>query len=206
MDWLNEICITSGNTEDKPTTSMASGRFGRPRKMFLEAGTRMKQIKVQEIVKSNTKEELCLATQIKLYSKGHRDAASLLRKITYSPKKATRLKKAEFVKYSSNLIYSPEEALALFISLKLSRSQYINLRQSAKTKNLKNLYPPYYKLIEAKKNVTHHPIFLQRRHQLKFHFKLCWITQLEEFLNRNVQSSSPLLPANQSFVCFISGV
>ena len=47
-------------------------------------------------------------------------------------------------------MYSPREALHLFTEMKLTRYQYRILRESAIGKDLKNLFPPYYKLLEEK--------------------------------------------------------
>lgn len=45
--------------------------------------------------------------------------------------------------------YSNEQALALFVSLGLSKQQYINLRKSAQDEHC-NIYPSYYKIQQAK--------------------------------------------------------
>lgn len=46
--------------------------------------------------------------------------------------------------------YSPNEALALYVDLKCTRQKYDLMHSQAKSRN-SNLYPPYYKLLEAKK-------------------------------------------------------
>lgn len=45
--------------------------------------------------------------------------------------------------------YSNEQALALFVSLGLSKQQYINLRKSAQDEHC-NIYPSYYQIQQAK--------------------------------------------------------
>ncbi|KAL0810228.1 hypothetical protein ABMA28_000592 [Loxostege sticticalis] len=84
---------------------------------------------------------------MKLHSVGKRKAASALHNISSSPPECTVTSRGSL---QNDISYSAKEALALFTQLKLTRLQYIELRASAIRKNMQNLYPPYYKLLEEK--------------------------------------------------------
>lgn len=141
--WLNKIIISSGST---PSSTASSARLGRPRKGFYDLTDKVKRRKLHNEVQSKSKEELCLVASMKLPSEGYRNAASLILDISVSPYKAnTRAKNSQ-----EEISYSPREALHLFTEMKLTRHQYGILRESAFRKSLKNLFRPYYKLLEEK--------------------------------------------------------
>ena len=48
------------------------------------------------------------------------------------------------------VIFTPEKALRLLLSLKLSKWQYITLRETAIREGAKDIYPSYYKLQQTK--------------------------------------------------------
>lgn len=52
-------------------------------------------------------------------------------------------------------VYTPEKALALSIFLKLSKWQYVNLRDSAREQN-SSIYPSYY-MLKQEKNKCYPP-------------------------------------------------
>lgn len=152
-----QIAITSGGQESEPSTSTPS-EAGHPKKSFCELSAKTKRRRLNKEVKSKSKEELCLAASMKLHAEGNRSAASLVLDISTSPDKAQIVREAG-KSQDNSISYSCQEALSLFTELKLTRHQYIALRASAIRKNLKNLFPAYYKIIEEKnkcypKNIT----------------------------------------------------
>lgn len=90
------------------------------------------------------------ATQTSLHSTGNRTAANLLKESIKTPTRALKIKKA--YDNSVNLIipYTNDEALAFFLDNNLTKQQYINIRLSAKKKNV-NIYPTYEQILEAKR-------------------------------------------------------
>lgn len=144
----NESWLSGKIKFDIPRKKKSSGR---PRKTFEECAESAKQKKVQHIVASFSKQELTLATSISLYSHGQRDAAEIIKKLSTSPKRATRLKKDMDTKIRKLPIkMSPDQALALYIDTKMSKHQYNRVKQSSKEHNA-DIYPNYNKLLEAKK-------------------------------------------------------
>lgn len=150
--WLDSVIITSSPDNRSVAVTNASSKIGRPKILFEEGSETTKRRRVQEDVSSKTEDELCLATEIKLRVNGKRDVAAMLHKMRLSPKKATRLKTLETdTKDLQQVSFSPEEALAFFVSFKFTRYQYIGLRDLIVKKGLKKLFPRYDKIIEAKK-------------------------------------------------------
>jgi hypothetical protein len=95
--------------------------------------------------------ELTHATHLKLRQSGKRDAAGMLKQLTESPKRATKIKKSFQQTRQQTPEYSPEEALALITAAKLSCRKYQIMRKSALQKGLK-IYPSYERIKDAKQN------------------------------------------------------
>lgn len=150
--WLLEEIIKSGPRT--PLRTINPVNVGRPKLSFAEGSRQTKRRRVEAELASKSEEELCFATEIKLRAAGKRDAAALLQKIRFSPKKATRLKKIEEGRNArlDNVSFSAEEALAFFVSFKFTRHQYIGLRALVNEKGFKKLFPTYDKILEAKKH------------------------------------------------------
>lgn len=93
-EWLNIVVISSGSIEC--TTSGSGGlERCRPKIPFEDASQQTKRRRIKDILDSTSKEDLCLATQMKLFSSGHKDAAAVVRKISFSPKSARQIKKCD---------------------------------------------------------------------------------------------------------------
>nr|CAI5834885.1 unnamed protein product [Callosobruchus analis] len=107
-------------------------------KSFVILSNRSKRRRTKKLVCSHSPEELVFATQSSLMKKGKRNVAHAIKK-----------------RSCQNVIeeYTPEEALAVFVDSKLTRSQYTKLRSAAKNEKC-NLYPSYDEILEAKKHVT----------------------------------------------------
>lgn len=86
-----------------------------------------------------------------LRSFGQNDAANIVKHVTQTtPTRAQKYKNA--FKDSLNRItpLTKNEALSIVIEAKMTRHQYIIIREQARVKNCK-LYPPYYIVRQAKK-------------------------------------------------------
>lgn len=135
--------------ENLPSTSTA----GRPALSFHEGGERTKRRKTQELREKYSSSELAFATKMRFRSEGKADAAKLLHEaMETTPTRPSRMREA-WLQSGSNIIkpYSPDEALALFIDTRLTKSQYIKIRVQAKSRNA-NIYPSYQHIVAAKKN------------------------------------------------------
>lgn len=154
---LEDIFISKVKKEvlrhtDTPSTSNMA--MGRPKVSFAEGSRQTKRRRIQGDVSMKSEEELCLAAEMKLHLNGKRNVANMFRKLRSSPKSAKRLKHLEVkTKTQTNEVsFSADEALAFFISFKLTRHQYLGLRALVSKKGLNRLFPTYDKIIEAKKN------------------------------------------------------
>lgn len=147
--WLKEVVVTSGTIPnfEEPSTSSR----GRASANFLSSSRRTKQRKVNKLVSAYSPEELAFALEVSLHKSGKRDTADVVRGVVSSPKRAKKLKTLEKKNVEGKKSFSPEEALALFIQLKLTRQQYIELRTAIKTKTNDHLLPSYHELISQKK-------------------------------------------------------
>lgn len=125
---------------------------GRPQKSFQECSTKSQKRKLKSLLETNSPDELILAAQMSLQSQGRRDAAHILKEVvSNSPERATKIKKAFKNVNSKPLIkITPDEALAFFVDQKLTKDQYISIRQINKSHNA-DIYPNYHLLLEAKK-------------------------------------------------------
>lgn len=117
---------------------------------FAAASERSKRRKTAEIRTTHSTEELSYATQMKFRSDKKLDAANIIKEITTSsPTRASKYKAA--FKEASNpvILMSDDAALSIVVESKLTKHQYLLIRQSMKEHNC-NLYPPYYKVLQAK--------------------------------------------------------
>lgn len=148
-----------------PALNWPSTSFGRPSKGFDECGPKSKRRKVEPLLGQWSARELCYAAEQKLRQSGKRDAALMMKTILTSPKRATSIKKTLQSKNraqesNENKRYSAEEGLALMVSSKLTKNQYITLRQGALEKGV-NLYPSYHMIAKSKKLCYPQPSQLQ---------------------------------------------
>lgn len=102
--------------------------------------------------KSTSVDELVYATQISLKDHGKNDESKLLKESTSTtPTRAHKIRNAYKNLTTLNEIvpYSEDEALALVMDVKLTKSQYILIRLQAKNKKA-HLYPSYNNVRVAK--------------------------------------------------------
>ena len=86
--------------------------------------------------------------QSTLHKEGKRSVSQAIGSITKSPTSHLKVKKA--MNSPSVEPYTPTEAVALMSKNKLSQAVYQNLRNGAKEKGAKNLYPSYHEVKKAK--------------------------------------------------------
>ncbi|KAI4455436.1 molybdopterin cofactor sulfurase mosc [Holotrichia oblita] len=123
----------------------------RPSKAFEECSAVIKHRKTAELRGERSTEELSFATSIKLSESGNTDAARLLTEATTTtPTRASKILKTWITPKQEISSYSTEEAVAQIVSLNLTRAQYVQLRNGSREHG-HDIYPPYYKVLEAKK-------------------------------------------------------
>lgn len=151
-DWLNEDLnfnmLVAPEDLSQPSTS-----GGRPQKSFKESSEKSKKRKVQHLLHNYSSDELTFATQVSVRASGKRDAATIIQELsTSSPKRATKYKKARkiFNTPKEKRPYTPDEALAFFISNNLTVQTYKNIQQEAKERGF-NAYPCYDHVAKGKK-------------------------------------------------------
>lgn len=103
---------------------------------------------------SHSSQELAFASRLSLRSSGKRHASTVIGEVTETtPTPAYKFKKAYKMftqKSNNNKTFTPEEALAIFVDLNLTKQQYITLRQRLKEKEI-NVFPSYDVIKSIKK-------------------------------------------------------
>lgn len=144
--WLEKDLISS------ETNLNHKRSVGRPTKSFMDSGIRTKKNKVASLVQLYTPEELALAAEISYRATGKRNVAKLINEATTSSPESVKRAKTIF-EVSNNeptfRPYSPNEALALIVDLKLTKHQYVSMQKGASDHNV-SLYPPYYLVLKSK--------------------------------------------------------
>ena len=116
---------------------------------FCDVTERTKRRKVEQLRASASAQELSFAAEINARKEGNEDAAKLIHEIMQgSPTRPSKVRKELKDHRSSKPVisYTCDEALSLSLELNLSKSGYQQLRNGAKSKNAKNMYPPYYEI------------------------------------------------------------
>ena len=128
-----------------PGTPSTPSSAGRPRKSFVDSSERSKRRKTEQLRKDVEPEAIVFAAETCLTTSGKRSAATVLKDLKTSPKRAGKYKKA----YRSSLEptkKSPLEALLIFTDAGQTKSQYEIVRTSDKKQ-----WPCYSILVEEKK-------------------------------------------------------
>lgn len=154
-NWLNgdfRLSVIASNFLLDKNVPKITSRRGRPELKFEECGSRTQKKKIRNLVSSTSKDQLLVAAEVKLRNDGNRDAAMLVKKIASSPTKGTILKKAYAAYNQKPEDLTSDQALAMMVDAQLSTHQYNVIRNQVKSLNTrKRLYPPYYKVREAKR-------------------------------------------------------
>lgn len=136
--WLNNSISFYIWTVEKP---------GRPAKHFEESSERSKRRKTQCLREQVPAEELTYAAQMSQRAKGNTDASKIIKAITISPTRATKLRRAISAPNKNEAKkHTPFEALAIFVEGNFSRRQWEILHAANK-----NIYPCYSLIKNAKK-------------------------------------------------------
>lgn len=131
-----------------PATLSTPSSAGRPRKSFVDSSERSKRRKTEQLRKDVEPEAIVFAAETCLTTSGKRSAATVLKDLKSSPKRAGKYKKA----YRSSLeptkkSLTPLQALSIFADAGLTKSQYEIVRTSDKKK-----WPCYSILAKEKKH------------------------------------------------------
>lgn len=146
-----EICDNEDVENLPPSTTEASTSTFTPRKPFEELGSRQKRRRVEQINKSLSlsPDELKATSIASLRNTGNEDVDKIINHLLKHPDDLEKVKECLSTVKAKNSTYSPDKALSLLVSLKLSKWQYICLREAA-SENGSDLYPSYYKIQHAK--------------------------------------------------------
>lgn len=158
IDWpscinLNAFAAPMKETEE-PVPGPSSSSVGTStkrklvsRKPFEDLKSKQKKKRISDQEESCSSELMYLATE-QLKKEGQGNIASVIEYLMKHPEAADQLKNV--VEKKTTILFTPEKALGLLLSLKLTKWQYITLRETAIREGVKNLYPSYFKVQQAK--------------------------------------------------------
>lgn len=133
----------------EPTTSSSIGTMTKiPRKPFEDLGSKQKKRRSDDH-KCEDANELAYSAALLLKEDGREDIASVIEYMLKNPEAASKIEEM-ITKPVQTVTFTAEKALGLLLSLKLSKWQYITLRETAIREGSKNIYPSYYKVQQAK--------------------------------------------------------
>lgn len=147
----SENISTEPVPEPVPSTSTMksiSTMTKRSRKPFKDLSNKQKKRRSDEHIGDDPNEVAYSAAAL-LKGDGREDIASVIEHMLQNPEAAANIKEM-LNKPAPSTIFSPEKALGLLLSLKLSKWQYITLRETTIREGSKEIYPSYYKLQKAK--------------------------------------------------------
>lgn len=140
---INELSFS------EPSTSSSVGTMTkRSRKPFEDLGSKQKKRRSDDH-KGTDSSELAHLAVIRLKEDGRDDIASVIEHMLKHPEIAAKLNEI-IKKPKTSVIFTPEKALGLLLSLKLTKWQYITMREACIREDVKDLYPSYFKVQQAK--------------------------------------------------------
>lgn len=158
IDWpsciLNHFTgnSTSSVYDEEPSTSKSSiGTMTKkkyPRKPFEDLGSKQKKRRSGDLQSECS--EMVFAAVSKLKIDGKEQMASVIEYMVKNPESISKFQDI-IMAQPLNKMFTPLKALGLLLSLKLSKWQYITLRESAVCEGLRDLYPSYYQIQKEKK-------------------------------------------------------
>lgn len=118
------------------------------RKPFEELSNKQKRRRTESSCSSYSTEEIVFSAQTSLKSSGKKDVAEILQYLLENPEQVSKVK--QFIQFGEMKEISSQKALALYVTLRLSKFRYITLRDFSEKEGICK-YPSYYKLQEEKK-------------------------------------------------------
>lgn len=140
--WLHEVfkvpdkCISS----DQPCASTS-------RKTFNDMSDRHKRRLTEQLQEEYSSDILLYAATKKLKSEGRTDMAAVIDYLMTNQNESRRI--MAFCNNEKQSLFSKEKCLAMLLTLDLSKSQYIQLRESS-IENRQNQWQSYYQVQKAK--------------------------------------------------------
>lgn len=132
-----------------PSTSLSIGTMTkRHRKPFEDLGNKQKKRRSDDH-KGENSNELAFSAAKLLKEDGREDIASVIEYMLKNPEAAAKINEM-LRKPVRTVIFTPEKALGLLLSLRLTKWQYMILRETAIREGAKDIYPSYYKVQQAK--------------------------------------------------------
>lgn len=178
--------------------SQKKGR-GRPKKSFDKLSVITKRHNAKKLLEQFSIEELDFTLEKGLKSSGFCDAAKLIKNVMKTPSIASK-----YIKSSANqkviIDYTPEEALALMVDMKLSKRQYQLMYFGAKEKN-SCIYPSYGEILKAKKR-CYPPNYETQITEIGFQIELQ--TLLNITVQRLVETLTEEFTQHNQKLCLIS--
>ena len=139
-DWLNSPLIFKW-TPASPEETSASGKKGRKTKPIDQSSDRSVRRKLADNFGDVSSDTAKLLYQNKLHKEGKRSVSKVIMDVTRSP--TSHLKYRNAINKPDVTPYSPTEAVALMSRNKLTKSVYQDLRNGAKDRGAKAMYPSY---------------------------------------------------------------
>lgn len=124
-------------------------KIGRPKKSFNELSVITKRQNAKKLLEQFSIEELGFTLAKNFKSRGYSDAAKLLNNLIATPDIGSEYFKLKR-KQQDVINYTPDEALALSVDMKLSKRQYQLMYVGGKKRNTR-IYPSYGQVLKAKK-------------------------------------------------------
>lgn len=146
--WLNKKFKVPDSVYPRCSYESACNTSSSYNKFFGEVTERHKRRRTQDLRESNSTEVLLYATKQKLLSNGSSDIAKILDYLIKNPNEAKRIRACCENRVEVSL-YSKEKCLALLLSLNLSKSQYLHLRETC-IESGTNQFVSYYNVQQAK--------------------------------------------------------
>lgn len=116
--------------------------IGRPKSTFDNLSERSKRRRTENVREMYNAHELAYAAEMNLRASGKRDSANKIKAAISESKSAESIS-------TESALFTDDEALAMFVQAKLSKEQYIYIRQKLNEKNV-HVLPSYHKIQEAK--------------------------------------------------------
>lgn len=152
MDWLRGSTDFESGELDNDSIPSTSANRGRPMKTLQECSTYSRKRKLGEVTEAMSKEHLSEALSMKYAKLQERDRSNITKAVlNASPLTLERITRT--ISTPPDTLptkFTPEEALALFVDLGLSKEKYSVLRSSLIRHNV-NILPNYKKIASAKK-------------------------------------------------------